>query len=226
MKNSTKNSLFRSTLLLLNIALIGSIALDGKTLKTSGKSKSEPKAQASSENQTPIVGERIVMPKGINLELTPGSVKVANQSTQVNERTLEDGTKLTVMPDGSGGTQVLRFFPGDKRLRFVSIQTAPGGDQKIFVHGRTGKVGTVPSKLGERILVASADEIADAARIYLEPSAKEEKRLRVEAARLDLKRQAQIDMDRRERERELLRQQMESNRPEAPEVEDQESEDQ
>lgn len=192
MKESTKNLIFRISLLALNAAMLGAVAVDARQ----GASAPPPPKEAQSpveamkadpESQTITIHQPT---GGLGPMLAP--ILTIKESTKATSRKLRDGSDLTVMEDGHGGTTVTRKFKNHRRLRMVIIQTSSTGAQRIFVYGmRKGRVKTVPPDIAKRILEASADEIADAAKIYDGITEDEAKRIRVAKAREEIRRQAE-----------------------------------
>jgi hypothetical protein len=184
MNTKTKNTIIRIGLLLLNVLLIGTIAFSLRN-KQNGK---KPAEQAKKENtvaQNPGI-KRVSRKKTEGAQLSGLTIKTTSDVSEATEQKLADGSRVNVLRDGYGGTTVTRHFGGHRRLRMVVVQTASNEQQRIFVYGRNGKVTGVPDDMAKKILVASADDIANAAKIYIGTSEKEAKRIRLESVRKDI----------------------------------------
>lgn len=88
------------------------------------------------------------------------------QSSQLAPQKMSDKSEITVMFDGFGNKLEKRYFKGHPRLHSVLIRTAVDGRREILVYGQNGEKNSVDGELGKRLLSASADEIANAAKIY------------------------------------------------------------
>jgi hypothetical protein len=204
MTASTKNSLIRVALLGLNILMIGSIAFSSRQKRLEKLPEPEAKVEETAAQKTGI--KRIFRKKEDGAQLSGESITTSAIIGDATEQRLSDGSRLKVMKDGYGSTTVTRYFAGHPRLRMVMVQTGSQDKQRIFVYGRNGKVKGVPQVIAKKILVATADEIADAAKIYSGISEKEARRARVANARADIK----AANEKREREQKELER---ANRP-------------
>src|SRR5215213_3534151 len=93
--------------------------------------------------------------------------KVTNQqSSQTAPQKMSDKSEITVMYDGFGNKLEKRYFKGDPRLSSVLIRTAADGRREILVYGQNGEKKTIDGEIANRLLSASADEIANAAKLY------------------------------------------------------------
>ena len=90
----------------------------------------------------------------------------AQQSSQTAPRKMSDNSEITTMLDGFGNKLERRYFTGHPRLKSVLIRTAADGRREIIVYGQNGERSSVESELVNRLMSASAEEIANAAKIY------------------------------------------------------------
>ncbi|HLM01985.1 MAG TPA: hypothetical protein VK400_13095, partial [Pyrinomonadaceae bacterium] len=94
------------------------------------------------------------------------NISNAGQSSQTAPQKLSDFSEVTVMYDGFGNKLERRFFRGHPRLDTVIVKTTADGRREIMIYGQNGERKTIDGELGNRLLTASADEIANAAKIY------------------------------------------------------------
>ena len=128
-------------LLLLNIALIGSVAAnihfgfdprDFLTSESGSKSKKN-----SSEKQSP---------DAMNPEDVPGGQIVSTTgSKQDAVRVQQDGSRINRMEDGYGNSTVIRNFAGHKLLRKVVVRFLSDGERTGFVYGKNPHRPGVPT---------------------------------------------------------------------------------
>lgn len=90
----------------------------------------------------------------------------AGQSSQTAPQKMSDNSEITVMYDGYGNKLEKRYFKGHPRVNSVLIRTAADGRREILVYGQNGEKTSVDGELSNRLMKASADEIANAAKIY------------------------------------------------------------
>ncbi|HEX8367896.1 MAG TPA: hypothetical protein VF604_05090 [Pyrinomonadaceae bacterium] len=88
------------------------------------------------------------------------------QSSQTAPQKISDNSEITVMYDGFGNKLEKRYFKGHPRLDSVLVRTAADGRREILAYGRNGEKRPIDGELGNRLMSASADEIANAAKIY------------------------------------------------------------
>jgi YD repeat-containing protein len=77
-----------------------------------------------------------------------------------------DGSQLTTMYDAFGNKTEKRVFDGDTLLQLVAVRTSVKGDKQISVYAQNGAVKQLPPDMLEKVLTATADELATAAGIY------------------------------------------------------------
>jgi hypothetical protein len=103
----------------------------------------------------------------IKLEETGGKdIATAQQSSQTAPQKMGDNSEITVMYDGFGNKLERRSFKGHPRLATVIVRTAADGRREISVYGQNGARKSIEGEIVDRVLTASADEIANAAKIY------------------------------------------------------------
>lgn len=109
--------------------------------------------------------EEIVFDDALTLPVIPADfnpVKVGQ--TQVIQG--DDNSRITVMVDLYGNKTETRTFPNHSRLASILLQTSPDGNQEAYVYAQSGEARLLPKELLNRALVAPADELANAAKIY------------------------------------------------------------
>lgn len=93
----------------------------------------------------------------------------ASMATRKNAREITklapDGSRIDTMYDGYGNKTETRHF-SDSRLKFVMLNTSASGQKQVFVYGQNGEVKSLPANMLDKVLTASANEIAGAAGIY------------------------------------------------------------
>lgn len=113
------------------------------------------------------IDEKVIEVRHDEIRLGEAENKTTGQrSSQTAPQKMSDNSEVTVMLDGFGNKLEKRYFKGHPRLNSVLIRTAPDGRQEIFVYGQNGERKPVEGELVKRLLTASADEIANAAKIY------------------------------------------------------------
>lgn len=87
-------------------------------------------------------------------------------SGQQPTKTLGDNSLLDISYDGYGNTIVTRVFNNHSRLSKIMMQISAKGKKQIYVFGQSGELGHLSQDLSDKVLNASADELANAAKIY------------------------------------------------------------
>lgn len=186
MNQSGTNILFRSALLLFNIALLGSVAAHmhfGFDLRDLLASESESKTKKDlSKKQSSDERDSVA-------DLT-GRIAAARESSAEVVRVQGDGSRVTRMEDGYGNSTVTRNFSGHKLLRKVIVRFQAKGQRAAFVYGKNGQVKSLPARYQDRILTASADEIAAAAMIFDAQNPSDHRKQRLNAIKSRLSEQA------------------------------------
>lgn len=77
-----------------------------------------------------------------------------------------DNSKIIVMRDKFGNKTEIRTFANHPRLSSVLLLTGTTGRREAFIYGRGGETVSASEEILEGVLSASADEIANAAKIY------------------------------------------------------------
>lgn len=114
------------------------------------------------------VDEKVVEVKHgeIKLEETGKDVVTAQPSSQTPTQKMGDNSEVTVMYDGFGNKLERRYFKNHPRLDTVIVRTAANGRREILIYGQNGERKSVEGEIANRLMNASADEIANAAKIY------------------------------------------------------------
>lgn len=115
------------------------------------------------------VEEKVVEVKYNEVSLDDAAINnsvTAQPASQTAPQKMSDNSEVTVMYDGFGNKLEKRYFKGHPRLSSVLIRTGADGRREILVYGQNGEKTTVESDLADRLLTASADEIATTAKIY------------------------------------------------------------
>jgi len=94
------------------------------------------------------------------------AVMTTQPASQTAPQKMSDNSEITVMYDGFGNKLEKRYFKGHPRLNSVLVRTAADGRREILVYGQNGEKTTIEGDLAERLMTASADEIANTTKIY------------------------------------------------------------
>lgn len=111
------------------------------------------------------------------IEIKPGEVRLddvafennetpsAKQNSQVTTQLMSDNSEIMVMYDTYGNKLEKRYFKGDLKLSHVIVKTNADGTREVTVYGQSGERRTISGELANRLMNASAVEIAKAADI-------------------------------------------------------------
>jgi hypothetical protein len=112
--------------------------------------------------------EKVVEVKRDEVSIGEGGKEVvtAQRASQTAPQKMSDNSEVTVMFDGFGNKLEKRYFKEHPRVNSVLIRTSVNGRREILVYGQNGEKTAIDGELSNRLLTASADEIADAAKIY------------------------------------------------------------
>jgi len=77
-----------------------------------------------------------------------------------------DSSKISTTFDRYGNKTEKRTFNYNPRLAFIIFRTSPEGIKQVFIYGQNGDVKSLPENMLDKVLTASADEIANSAGIY------------------------------------------------------------
>lgn len=180
MKQSGTNFLFRSALLITNIALLGSVAADMhfgfniQDLVFSGEQSAEARTKANAAKSANA--------KQKQLDLR-GRIELVRESSKDVTRVQRDGSRVSRLEDGYGNSTVTRNFSNHKLLRMVVVRFRNSGERNVYVYGKNGKVKNLPARFHDRVLTASADEIASGAQIFDSQTEAERRKRRLEVLR-------------------------------------------
>lgn len=86
--------------------------------------------------------------------------------SSAESNTAEDKSQISVITDSYGNKSETRCFENHPRLQCVRLITSTTGEKNVVVHGRGGEMNSLPENMLDRILTASADELASAAGIF------------------------------------------------------------
>ena len=163
MNGYKKNTVTRVFLLLFITAMLALIAAklhygDGAFEAISRKIIRDAKTDAPAS--------QLESRNGSALTIDAKEVPVSFVKSEDVRRILSDGSNIGVMRDGYGNTTTTRSFDGHKLIRMVMVRENAKGAQRVFVYGKNGSIKNIPNKFFDRVLTASADEIASTAKIY------------------------------------------------------------
>jgi hypothetical protein len=105
-----------------------------------------------------VLGDKAFSEKDLTRRLEDG---VSRDTTEI----VADGSKISIAYDGFGNKTETRCF-NDLRLKCLQLKTPASGQKEIFVFGHNGQTKKLPDNMLDKVLTASASEIANAAGIY------------------------------------------------------------
>jgi hypothetical protein len=117
----------------------------------------------SGENKTPSENEIIFDDR--ELEENEGASSITGRNFQEIIKIASDNSKISTMFDRYGNKTETRHFNYHPRLSFVLLQTSAEGKRQVFVYGLNGSVKGLSEHMLDKVLTASADEIANSAGI-------------------------------------------------------------
>jgi hypothetical protein len=97
-------------------------------------------------------------------------ISVSNKNSREVTQIIADGSKVNTMFDRYGNKTQTRCFNYDPRVNCVMLNISADGQRKVFVYAQNGDVKSLPENMLDKVTIASANEIADAAGIVLTPS--------------------------------------------------------
>lgn len=100
-----------------------------------------------------------------DLEGKGQTISASNGGSRDMTKIAADNSKISVMFDRFGNKTETRNFNYHPRLAFILMRTSADGKRKVFVYGQNGEVNGLPENMLDRVLTASAEEIANAANI-------------------------------------------------------------
>lgn len=170
MNGQTKNTVVRTLLLLFIAGMLALIAaklhLGDEAVKAITNSLSAEKPTDSAESKTKS-NDGSTSSDGLSpLSQKPNENHVSKVKSEDIVRVLSDGSSVSRMQDGYGNSTVTRDFKGHKLIRMILVRYSANGERRGFVYAKNGKVNEIPKQYFDRLLSASADEIASAAQIY------------------------------------------------------------
>jgi len=100
-----------------------------------------------------------------SLEGNEGAIVTSGKSSREITQIAKDGSQINVSYDGFGNKSETRTFDNNPLLKLVLLRTGVDGSKQVFVYGRSGEVKNLPENMFDRILTASANELASSAGI-------------------------------------------------------------
>ncbi|HSK73877.1 MAG TPA: hypothetical protein VK892_19420 [Pyrinomonadaceae bacterium] len=94
-------------------------------------------------------------------EIVSNPIQNSDDTTKV----ANDGSQISIMYDSAGNKTETRYF-NNSRIKYLLLRTSVNGQKELFVFGHNGQTKTLPENMLDKVLTASADEIANAAGIY------------------------------------------------------------
>ena len=94
------------------------------------------------------------------------AVWTPDNNSQETTKTAFDNSKISTTFDRYGNKTEKRTFNYNPRLAFIIFRTSPEGIKQVFIYGQNGDVKSLPENMLDKVLTASADEIANSAGIY------------------------------------------------------------
>ena len=98
----------------------------------------------------------------------------ARNGTREIMRILGDNSKIDTIYDSLGNKKESRCFENDPRLICVVLRSTVSGQRHVLVYGKNGYVKELDESMFDRVMTASADEIANSAEIFIGQSKTEQ----------------------------------------------------
>lgn len=115
------------------------------------------------ENKTPNSRDEIIITNAdIKDENLPASTTQA--STELAKRLLSDKSEIVTLIDGFGNKTETRYFPGNTRIRYVSLRTSVDGVREVTVYGANGTAKIVP-EIGDEAMTLPGEQLANTAQL-------------------------------------------------------------
>ncbi len=112
---------------------------------------------------TPAENEVII--DDINFEGQERIVSATGGNSQETIKIASDNSKISTTFDVYGNKTEIRTFNYNPRLSFIVLQTSADEKKQVFVYGQNGDVKSLSEGMLDKVLTASADEIANSAGI-------------------------------------------------------------
>ena len=112
-------------------------------------------------------GDVIITSSDVKKEDLP--ITTTQASSQLAKRLLSDKTEIVASVDGFGNKTEIRYFPGNSRIRSVSLRTAADGTREVTVYAADGRAKIV-NELGDEAMSLPGEQIANTAQISTSPS--------------------------------------------------------
>ncbi len=107
-----------------------------------------------------VIDDRAVKNEQENINV---SVETQQGGTTI---TAADGSQIKTMFDGLGNKTETRTFNENSLLRFVLLSVGADGKREAAVYGQYGEVKKLPDNMLDRVLTASAKELANSAGVF------------------------------------------------------------
>jgi len=91
-------------------------------------------------------------------------ISTSQASSELPKRILPDNSEIVTLVDGYGNKTETRNFPGNTRIRFVSLRTSVDGVREVTVYAANGSAKIV-TDLGDEAMTLPGDQIANTAQI-------------------------------------------------------------
>lgn len=113
-----------------------------------------------------VVKDEIVIEDASYDGAAPANADARARGWREMTQTAPDGSQIMTMYDAFGNKTEKRVFDGDALLQLVAVRTSASGEKQISVFGQNGSVRPLPPAMLDKVLTASAGELATAAGIY------------------------------------------------------------
>lgn len=122
-----------------------------------------PEKEVVFDDGGPTAGKEISISDS-DVQKAPTQIITAKPSIREADRTLRDRSQVETWIDGFGNKTETRYFKDNPRLRFIILRTSVDGTKVVTVYGYGSDTQTF-NDLGDTALTASADDIANAAKL-------------------------------------------------------------
>ncbi|HLM62499.1 MAG TPA: hypothetical protein VK308_16985 [Pyrinomonadaceae bacterium] len=126
------------------------------------------RADASTNDLARAINEQISKAQNDNSSMADGeNLASSGRNSRETAKTLDDNSVIKTIYDGMGNKKESRCFNNHPRVMCVILRSSADGKRFIQVYGQNGYVKELEEDMYDRVLNASADEIADLADIYI-----------------------------------------------------------
>lgn len=148
-------------LTIIFVSLLTSCSSFGKS-----KDKSANMEEVIFDDEYKTTAENKIVIEDKDFEGKEKAVSVAGENSQEITKIASDNSKITTMFDRYGNTTETRYFNYHTRLSFILLRTSATGEKQVFVYGQNGEVKSLPENMLDKVLTASANELANSAGIF------------------------------------------------------------